>query len=146
MRIWRISNYADLSGQGGLLASGRWHTRGTPVVYAADHPSTALIEYLAHVDPEDLPSDFQLLEIDVPDAVAAHAPSLPPNWKTNMDLTAKIGAAFIAGRSGPVMRVPSALVPFAENFVLNPVLLKAAGITILGATRHPMDERLFVGI
>jgi len=46
MELWRISNYADLSGAGGLQAAGRWHTRGKRIVYLADHPASALLEML----------------------------------------------------------------------------------------------------
>jgi RES domain-containing protein len=44
MELWRISIYADLSGAGGLMASGRWHSQGKRIVYLADHPSSALLE------------------------------------------------------------------------------------------------------
>jgi RES domain-containing protein len=50
VRIWRISIYGDLSGRGGLLSAGRWNPRGLPIVYAADHPATAMLETLAHVN------------------------------------------------------------------------------------------------
>jgi RES domain-containing protein len=61
MIFWRISNYADLSGQGGLYAPGRWHNQGIPVVYCGDHPGSALLEILVHVDLSDIPTSFQLL-------------------------------------------------------------------------------------
>ena len=50
MELWRISNYADLSGIGGLKAAGRWHSQGRRIVYLADHPSSALLEMLVHMD------------------------------------------------------------------------------------------------
>ncbi len=83
MRLWRISNYADLTGAGGLTSSARWHSRGTKIVYLADHPASALLERLVHleIDPEDLPSAYQLLAIEVPDHLAVErveAGSLPP--------------------------------------------------------------------
>jgi RES domain-containing protein len=52
MELWRISNYADLSGAGGLRAAGRWHSQGKRIVYLADHPSSALLEMLVHLDRE----------------------------------------------------------------------------------------------
>ncbi|HXH47142.1 MAG TPA: RES family NAD+ phosphorylase [Bradyrhizobium sp.] len=50
MRIWRISNFDDLSGIGGLKTDGRWHDRGRHVVYAADHPASALLEVMVHLE------------------------------------------------------------------------------------------------
>lgn len=58
MELWRISNYADLSGEGGLRAAGRWHTRGKRIVYLTDHPASALLELLAHMDRDLIPSSY----------------------------------------------------------------------------------------
>ena len=69
MRLWRISDHADLTGEGGLLASGRWHSRGSRIVYLADHPASALVEVLVHleVESEDIPSSYQLVAVDLSD-------------------------------------------------------------------------------
>jgi RES domain-containing protein len=69
VRLWRISTFTDLSGEGGLLAPGRWHSRGHQIVYLADHPALALLETIVHlqVDAQDLPNDYKLLAIEVPD-------------------------------------------------------------------------------
>ena len=47
--LWRISNYLDLSGEGALGTSGRWHTEGRLVVYLADCPAGALLERIVHL-------------------------------------------------------------------------------------------------
>ena len=72
MRLWRVSNHADLSGEGGRRVAARWHERGRPAVYLAEHPALALLETLVHldIDPDELPSHYQLLTVDVPDIVA----------------------------------------------------------------------------
>jgi len=142
MRIWRISNHADLSGLGARIGGGRWNPMNTPMVYCADHPATALLEILVHLDAEDSPSTYQLLEIDIPDAVAATAPELPQNWMDDVATTQQIGSDFIAGMSLAVMKVPCAIVPFTHNYLLNPDLLETAGIGIVGVTKHPIDTRL----
>jgi RES domain-containing protein len=59
MDLWRILNYADLSGLGGLRAAGRWHSQGRRIVYLADHPSSALLEMLVHLDRSLIPSTYQ---------------------------------------------------------------------------------------
>jgi len=142
MRIWRISGHADLSGRGGVLAPGRWNPVNTPIVYCADHPASSILEMLAHVDAEDAPDAFQLLHIDVPDNVEVHEPELKEGWQEDLAFTQRTGAQFIAAEAAPVMAVPSAIVPFARNHLLNPRLLDTAGIRIAGVTRHPVDRRL----
>jgi len=70
MHLWRISKHADLSGRGGVLLEGRWHRKGTPVVYCSDHPSTALLEVLGHLQPEQIPPSFQLIKIKCHDNIS----------------------------------------------------------------------------
>jgi RES domain-containing protein len=84
MELWRISNYPDLSGIGGVKASGRWHTRGRAVVYLADHPSGALLEMLVRMDSDHIPSTYMLLRIEIPDDLAVaqvELSELPPDWR-----------------------------------------------------------------
>src|SRR3954453_12881041 len=100
MRLWRVSNQASLSGGGGLLASARWHSRGKRIVYLADHPASALLEVIVHLEvkAENMPDGFQLLKIDVPDDLAVDQPDqgeLPANWKERLSLTQKIGDAWL---------------------------------------------------
>jgi RES domain-containing protein len=84
MLLWRISNYADLSGEGGRRSDGRWHEQGRSVVYLAEHPALALLEVLVHleIDPDDLPSSYQLLTVEVPDGLKIEA--LRPDDPTEM--------------------------------------------------------------
>jgi RES domain-containing protein len=114
----------------------------TPMVYCADHPATALLEILVHLDAEDSPSTFQLLEIEIPDAVPVVMPELPENWPQDLAATQQIGSRLIAAMTHPVMKVPCAIVPFTDNYLLNPSLLEPNGIRIVGVTGHPIDARL----
>lgn len=142
MRLWRISGYADLSGVGGLVSAGRWNVMGIPIVYSTDHPATALLEILVHVDAEDMPQTYQLLEIDVPDDVAVASAELPDDWKDDLATTQRLGTDFVAVATHSVMEVPCAIVPFTRNYLLNPDLLVRDGIHIVGVTMHPIDTRL----
>jgi len=148
MRLWRISNYADLSGAGGLISSARWHSRGRKIVYLADHPASALLERLVHleIDPGDIPNTYQLLAIEAPDHVAAEtvkADDLPSNWRNNDNATRPIGDAWLQGRRTPLLRVPSAITPHAVNWLLNPEHPDASDVTIAEVIEAPFDRRLF---
>ena len=71
MIFWRLTlrPHADLSGQGGRCADGRWHTRGRPVVYCATSAALAALEVRVHLDLpfELLPDDYVLMRIEAPD-------------------------------------------------------------------------------
>lgn len=147
MRLWRISNHASLSGEGGLHASGRWHTRGRRVVYLADHPASALLEVMVHleVDAEDLPSHYQLLGVDMPDGVQVTTLAkndLPDGWRTQMALTHARGDEWLLTGTTALLRVPSVIVPEVANYLLNPAHPDAARIGIASALRAPFDQRL----
>ena len=151
MRLWRISNYDDLSGLGGLKASGRWHEKGRHVVYTCDHPASALLEVMVHleIDFEDLPTTYQLLEIDVADDVAIESVTIGSveevsrDWKDDPKITRRILLPWFEEARTAVVAVPSAIMPFARNYLINPRHKDAALISVVHAVRYPHDRRLF---
>jgi len=145
MRLWRISNHASLSGDGGLYASGSWHTRGRRVVYLAGHPASALLEVMVHleIDAEDLPSHYQLLGVEVPGDLPIDATGdLPDDWREQTVLTRARGDAWVGSATSALLRVPSAIVPEGANYLLNPAHPDAARISIATALRAAFDPRL----
>jgi RES domain-containing protein len=145
MLLWRISNRVDLSGEGGLRASGRWHSAGRKIVYLAQNPATCLLERLVHleIDEEDFPATYRTLKIEVPDILYAAA-SLPPvpadGWQDDVEMTQRIGNDWLD--SGPcLLRVPCALVPETENVLLNPVHPDAQSIKVVQVIDFPFDRR-----
>lgn len=150
MRLWRSSDHADLSGVGGLRFSGRWHSQRRRVVYLSDHPASALLEILVHleVDPEDWPSSYQLLAVDIPDHIGfakIDAHELAPDWRDDAALTRAIGDRWLAENRAGLLQVPSAIVPAAVNWLLNPAHPDTAQAHIAEITRAPFDQRLFRG-
>lgn len=148
MRLWRISNYGDLSGTGGLISSGRWHSRGAKIVYLADHPASALLERLVHleIDTEDIPSAYQLLAIEGPDGLAfesSNAEDLPANWRGDEPATQPIGDAWLQGRRTALLRVPSAITPHTFNWLLNPEHPDSSALKIVEVIKTAFDRRLF---
>jgi RES domain-containing protein len=151
MRLWRVSNHADLSGEGGRRVAGRWHERGRPAVYLAEHGALALLETLVHleIDPEDLPSHYQLLTVDVADGVAvedlteADLTGRIGNWRHAADETRKLTRAWFGERRTALLRVPSGIVPAAYNYLLNPLHPEAARIAVVARQTAAFDARLF---
>jgi RES domain-containing protein len=150
MILWRLTRrpYADLSGRGGELADGRWHSRGRPVVYCADGAALAILEVRVHLDlPLDLlPDDCVLMRIEAPDHLEARtvaARDLPDAWRSREDLCRPIGDAWLRRGSTAVLRVPSAVVQMEHNVLLNPRHPAARHVAIAEATPFGWDERLF---
>ena len=148
MRLWRISNYVELSGTGGLVSSGRWHSRGTEIVYLAESPSAALLERLVHleINPDDLPTTYLLLAVDIPDGTpfdSVDADNLPADWRTNDAATRPTGDRWLGDIRTALLRVPSAVTPHTLNWLLNPKHPDAANAQIVEVIRAPFDQRLF---
>jgi RES domain-containing protein len=141
--VWRISNHADLSGEGGRRAAGRWNQKGTPIVYCSDHPANAMLEILVNVDREDLPSKFKLLEIELRDDMIENVDQLPENWQNDKSTTREIYQRFIQSAGCPVLKVPSVVTPKSWNFLINPNHPNAIGIRIVGVTEHIFDPRFW---
>jgi RES domain-containing protein len=147
VRLWRISDFADLSGAGGVQVPGRWHPRGHWIVYLADHPASALLEVLAHldVDPRDLPRSYQLLCIEVADDIRfgdVIEGDLDPNWRAKPDETQARGLRWLSEGATALLRVPSVIVPYAWNWLLNPKHTDIGGIRITEALKVNFDPRL----
>lgn len=147
MTLWRISNYADLEGRGGLVSSGRWHTRGRPVVYLAETPAGALIEALVHLElnETDLPVAYQLLKLAVPASVKTENCNpniLGKSWTTTVEITRRVGDEWLRRRVAALLRVPSAVVPETWNWILNPAHPQARRLRTSWARRYGWDSRL----
>ena len=145
MELWRISNYADLSGRGGLQAAGRWHTRGKRIVYLADHPASALLEILVHMDRDLIPATYSLLRVVVSDTVVLDRiddDTLASDWRNQPALTRQIGDQWLDQSSTALLQVPSVIVPLGMNFLLNPAHPDAAKVKIIDVVKAPFDPRL----
>ena len=148
MVIWRISNHADLSGAGGIRSSGRWHRRGAPVAYLAEHSALAMLEVLVHFELVlgEVPDGYMLLEVGFPDDGSIHVledSDLPDGWREHRALTQGIGDDWLASGASALLGVPSAVMPKSRNYLLNPSHPDAAGAVIESVSRVPFDRRLF---
>jgi RES domain-containing protein len=148
MEVWRISNYVDLSGSGGVRAGGRWHSRGKRIVYLADHPASAVLEMLVHMDRDLLPATYRLLRIIVPETIVVemvNAEGLSADWQERPAMTREVGDRWLDGSSSALLQVPSVIVPRARNFLLNPAHPDAVNIVVAEIIHAPFDPRLLPG-
>lgn len=147
MIFWRISTFPDLSGRGGLLANGRWHHAGRPVVYLTDSPASAMLEVLVHqeIDADDLPDNFRLMRIETADDIPIdQITDLPDQWEEQVEHTRALGDAWLAACETLLMKVPSAIMPHTDNFLFNPLHPQAAQAKLRVETLR-LDRRLLKG-
>jgi len=148
MEFWRISNYTDLRGIGGLRASGRWHYRGQPVVYLAENPALVLLETMVHHEfgsPQALPDNYQLLRVEIAEGAAIAeltANVIPDDWRENADWTQAAGSEWLAAAQELLLKVPSAILPHSYNYLFNPAHPEAGSAIVAEVLKVPYDPRI----
>ncbi|MDY6806110.1 MAG: RES family NAD+ phosphorylase [Cyanobacteriota bacterium] len=128
--IWRFCHEkhseAAFQGEGFWSSGGRWHSRGTALVYASATLSLAILEtFNNNVPRENLSKNFVFLKAQIPDRVLIQRlgkERLPGNWR---DLPAPkslalMGDKWFSTHSSAVLQVPSAIIPHENNYLLNP--------------------------
>jgi len=147
--VWRISNHLDLSGRGGLRAPARWHNAGAPIIYTASSPSSALLEVLVHLelnDLEHLPDSYQMLKISIADSIAItelDESQLDTDWRKLPAHTRALGDQWLSASTSAILAVPSAIVPYTYNYLINPAHRDTRKIKISSHGSFPLDFRLF---
>jgi RES domain-containing protein len=146
--VWRISNHVSLDGRGGLVASGRWHTKPKPIVYCADEAYTAYSECLRHIpDGTMLPDRSQLLKISVPGYLEFETIHLDYLAKLDKQWDAReasewttcqtIGNEWLEANRTPILKGPSVARPNAFNYLLNPAHRDFDALKIVEKLQQP---------
>jgi RES domain-containing protein len=114
-----------LSGMGGMVAEGRWHFTGAPIVYTASTRSLAMLERLINDSQEILKKDLSVVTIQIPDTLRINRfveGDLPSCWNAYpySANTQLIGSQFLINRDAAILQVPSSLCAEEYNFIVNP--------------------------
>lgn len=138
-------NYPIFDATGSMLAPGRWNTPGSPMIYAAEHYSTALLEKLAHGSGR-LPPNQHFIRITVPSGVSYEVFSPPslPGWDTMPATVSKrFGEDWCRERRSLVLLVPSVVTRLDMNVLINPAHPEFSRIET--SLHEPVywDKRLF---
>ena len=147
-RLARKKYKIELSGKGAARSGNRWNSKGTEIIYCAECRSLAMAEIAVHLTLATLPSDYAMLEIDIPTGVSKSTirrNSLPVGWEQfpHIVATQRIGDDFIWSSKACVLKVPSAVVPGVFTYLINPSLPDLKKIKIISKVDFPFDERLF---
>lgn len=128
---------------------GPFNSPGTAVVYTSESIALPLLETLTGLEryrqlrsyvffqarlPEDLVSE--VLETGLPDKWDQHP---PPSQSQQM------GGRRASREESVARRVPSVVVPYSYNYLLNPSHPSFEGVEIQGEESLPVDRRLIPG-
>ena len=124
MRVYRLTRarYTALDGRGSLLASGRWHWAGVPVIYAAESRALAALESLVHTRKDQIPTDYVLLEIEIENSrvESVQDNDLPADWRDPEPQGSRDwGDQWVRSQRSVALAVPSIVIPQERNLLLN---------------------------
>ncbi len=130
---------------GSKLYPGRWNTTTSPMIYASEHYSTAMLEKLVRGS-GSLPPNQHFIELIVPNGIAYEmvGPAHLPGWDDPACAASKaFGAAWQSSKRSLLLIVPSIVARVEHNFLLNPEHPEFALVT--HGLHRPVwwDSRLF---
>ena len=110
------------SGEGAKLFGGRWNSVGTSLVYTSESIALATLELCVHFDREVDLSGYLVFPVKFSSELVRQLNLLPEGWNNDPILprSMKTGDTWIREASTPVLKVPSAIVPWEYNYLLNP--------------------------
>lgn len=148
--VWRLERrkYADeaFTGEGARLYGNRFNSKGTRVVYAAENLPLALLEILVGLTDYSQLHRYVFFRAEVPVArIEKRRPEdLPDGWEVHPPGAASkhTGDAWAASERSLALRVPSVIVPYSYNYLINPVHPAFETVQVHEAETLPADERL----
>lgn len=150
MEVFRISSeeHAHL-----LAASGnanRWNKRGQNVIYTGASRSLVTLESIVHKSSIKPTTQYKVIVISVSDnenlVKRVLIKELPPNWQrlAAYPILQAIGGEWYEKKETLILQVPSAIIPYEFNFVINvdhPAFRK--NIKLIRIEDYFFDDRLF---
>ncbi|MGB3775842.1 MAG: RES family NAD+ phosphorylase [Leeuwenhoekiella sp.] len=149
MEIFKITtaHYANT-----LTASGRpnrWNKKGEFVIYAGGSRSLSTLELIVHRSSIKPAIDYRVVVLSISDDSDLYRTirknQLPGNWKNIIaypDLQ-QLGSNWYKKKESLVLKVPSAVIPFEFNFILNTTHPDFdEHVSLVRNERYFWDERL----
>ena len=102
-----------------------------------------MLELLVHFAVDDMPTSYQLLEIEISHEVTPIDLPLTDTWQVDPQSTRNAFEQFCIQKESVAARVPSVIMPECHNILLNPEHQNITLCTISKAIKAPIDSRLF---
>lgn len=138
-------NYPVFDAEGSKLAPGRWNTPATPLIYASEHYSTAMLEKLVHGNGR-LPPNQHFIEIALPNGLSYEVVTKDtlPGWhEADFSASRNFGEQWALENRSAILFVPSVVARMEQNILLNPAHAEFGKIA--HGLHQPVwwDQRLF---
>lgn len=149
MNLYRIADarHPIWDGQSAVFFGGRWSSPGRPVIYTSLSYSGAMLEVLALTGMGVIPKDHRCVVATVADSVSFELhteQSLPEGWREFSGVIAReFGDQWLSEKRSAVLVVPSTIIPFEFNAMVNPDHPDVAKIIVADPIEVFWGPRLF---
>ncbi|WP_103028587.1 RES family NAD+ phosphorylase [Salinibacter altiplanensis] len=148
--IWRLTRerYADsaFSGEGARQHGGRFNSPGIPIVYAAESLPLALVETSAGLERYDQLRRYVFFRAELPETQVSEVEEddLPEGWDRHPPPSQpqRMGDRWASNEESVALRVPSVVVPYSYNYLLNPAHPAFNSVEVGPEEPFPVDKRL----
>ena len=150
LTVWRLTHerYVDTAfrGEGARRHGGRFNSPGTSVVYASESLALALLETLTGLERYGQLHSYVFFHARLSDEQVSEVSEtdLPDQWNQHPppSQSQQIGDRRASQNESVGLRVPSAVVPYSHNYLLNPSHPSFENIEIGPAESLAVDQRL----
>jgi len=137
--------YKIFDATGSKLHPGRWNRRTSPVLYAAEHYSTAMLEKLARAN-GILPPNQHYISITIPPGISYEIldPAALPGWDSaSMNVSRSYGHTWQQSKRSLLLIVPSVVARLEHDYLIN--LEHPDALRVTHSRHRPVwwDARLF---
>lgn len=150
LTVWRLTKEeysgAAFSGEGARQHGGRFNSPGTPVVYTAESLPLALVETMTGLERYDQLRRYVFFRVTVPEEHLSEREeeNLPSGWDRHPPTSQSqhVGDRWVSRTESVALKVPSVVVPYSHNYLLNPANEAFEEVEIGQAEPFPVDPRL----
>ena len=149
MEVFRISheNYSEELTSSG--SANRWNFDGQKVIYTGQSRSLSSLELIVHRAYIKPTAPYKMMIISIADDQHLYGEikigDLPKNWRSiaaysNLQI---IGSNWYKSKSSLILKVPSAIIPYESNYIINtehPDFSK--NVSLVRTEEYFWDERL----
>jgi RES domain-containing protein len=151
--VWRLTHerYAEsaFSGEGARRHGGRFNSEGTPIVYASESLALALLETLTGLERYHQLRSYVFFRVRLLQGMVSDISEtgLPEGWDQHppSSQSQQVGDKWMRREESVALQVPSVVVPYSYNYLLNPSHPSFEEIEIGAEESLPVDRRLIPG-
>ena len=130
-----------------MLAKREMNSIGVALLYTGENRALCTAEIAVHTPLGITPQDYYLISIELPKTKIEEIQlvELSKKWKTfpHQQFTKKFGNDFVKRNKALILKVPSAVIQGAFNFLINPSHKKFKTVKIIKIEPFEFDKRLF---